>query len=57
VDALEADQLLLAQRQWQRIAVGRAAVRGDGHSLGIGQPPIRLDAAQEVAAHRPWPGL
>jgi hypothetical protein len=53
VDSLEADQLLLPKRKWQWIAVRRAAMRGNSRFLGIGQPSVRLDAAQEVAAH--WP--
>jgi hypothetical protein len=56
VDALEADQLLLPQRQWKRITVGRTAVSWNRRSLGIGQPSVRLHAAQEVAAHRAWAG-
>lgn len=57
MNPLQADEFLLTQRQWQWVAVRRAAVRRDSRLLRIGQPSIRSDAAQEVAAQRTRSGL
>jgi hypothetical protein len=57
MNALEANELLLAQRKRQRIAVSRTSMRRHGRLLRIGQPPVRPNAAEEMAARRNGTGL
>jgi hypothetical protein len=57
MNALQADELLLTQRQRQWVAIGCAAVRRDRRLLRICEPPIRTDTAKEVAAQRARSGL
>jgi hypothetical protein len=49
VDALQANQLLLSQRQRQRIAKGGASMSGYGIATRLEELAIRPDAAQELA--------
>jgi hypothetical protein len=53
VHALQAYELLLAQRQGQRIAECRTTMCRDGRLLRVYKTPIGTHAAEEVTAHRP----
>jgi hypothetical protein len=52
MNSLQADQLLLSERERQWLAEGGAAVCRYRGVLRIRQPAVRANAAKEVAAHR-----